>query len=239
MHKRVLITGGSRGIGRVLVLAFSKAGYQVFFTYYSSPDLALDLEGKTGARGFCVNFENIEDVTAFADEFLKEVGGVDVLINNAGISHYGLIQDVTGEDYNRLFSVNFQSPFFLSQKLIPYMVSKNCGSIINIGSIWGETGASCEVLYSSAKGALIAFTKALAKELAPSGISVNCISPGVVNTDMMARFSREDKDALIEEIPSGRFVGTDEISNLALYLAENSTSSLTGQIFGFNGGMYC
>lgn len=239
MHKRVLITGGSRGIGRALVSSFSKASYQVYFTYFHSQDAALDLEGKTGARGFCVDFADVDQVVSFADDFLLDVGGVDVLINNAGIAHYGLTQDVTAEDYNRLFSVNFQSPFFLTKKLIPYMVSQNRGAIINIGSIWGETGASCEVLYSSSKGAVIAFTKALAKELAPSGVAVNCISPGVVDTDMMAGFSKEEKSVLIDEIPSGRFIETDEISKLALYLAENSTTSLTGQILGLYGGMHC
>lgn len=239
MPKHVLVTGGSGGIGRSLVFAFSKAGYRVFFTYHSSQDSAFDLEEKTGASGFCVNFEDIQNVIDFADSFLREFGGVDILINNAGVSHYGLIQDVSKDDFYRLFSVNFHSPFFLTQKLVPSMVSKNGGSIINIGSIWGETGASCEVLYSSTKGALIAFTKALAKELAPSGIAVNCISPGVVDTEMMARFSDEEKKTLSEEIPAGHFSQEDEISKLALYLAENATTSLTGQIIGLNGGMYC
>lgn len=239
MIKQVLITGGSGGIGRSLVTAFSKADYRVFFTYHSSRDAALVLEKMSGARGFCVNFEETQSVVDFAESFLKEFGGVDVLINDAGVSHYGLIQDVTVDDFRRVFSVNFQSPFFLTQKLVSAMIARNCGTIINIASVWGETGASCEVLYSSSKGAVVAFTKALAKELAPSGITVNCISPGVVDTEMMSRFSDEEKGALREEIPSGRFTREDEVAKVALYLAENSTTSLTGQIIGLNGGMYC
>lgn len=239
MTDTVLITGGTRGIGKAMVSAFSKAGYRVFFTYHSSEELASELEKSAGAKGFCVDFQNVQSVTDFADRFLSEFERVDVLINNAGISHYGLIQDVSERDFERVFNVNFQSPFFLTRKLIPSMVAVNRGTVINIASIWGETGASCEVLYSSAKGAMIAFTKALAKELAPSGVAVNCISPGVVDTDMMARFSPDEKKELAEEIPAGKFTDADEIANLALYLAENSSTAFTGQIIGLNGGMYC
>ncbi len=239
MTDTVLITGGTRGIGKAMVSAFSKAGYRVFFTYHSSKELASELEKSAGAKGFCVDFQNVQSVTDFADRFLSEFERVDVLINNAGISHYGLIQDVSERDFERVFNVNFQSPFFLTRKLIPSMVAVNRGTVINIASIWGETGASCEVLYSSAKGAMIAFTKALAKELAPSGVAVNCISPGVVDTDMMARFSPDEKKELAEEIPAGKFTDADEIANLALYLAENSSTAFTGQIIGLNGGMYC
>lgn len=239
MTDTVLITGGTRGIGKAMVSAFSKAGYRVFFTYHSSKELASELEKSAGAKGFCVDFQNVQSVTDFADRFLSEFERVDVLINNAGISHYGLIQDVSERDFERVFNVNFQSPFFLTRKLIPSMVGVNRGTVINIASIWGETGASCEVLYSSAKGAMIAFTKALAKELAPSGVAVNCISPGVVDTDMMARFSPDEKKELAEEIPAGKFTDADEIANLALYLAENSSTAFTGQIIGLNGGMYC
>lgn len=239
MTETVLITGGTRGIGRSIVSAFSKAGYRVFFTYHLSDALALDLERSTGARGFSVDFEDVQSVTDFADRFLSEIGKADVLVNNAGVSHYGLIQDVSLRDFSRLFAVNFQSPFFLTQRLVSPMIFENRGAIINIASIWGETGAACEVLYSSAKGAMIAFTKALAKELAPSGIAVNCISPGVVDTDMMARFTSDEKKALAGEIPSGKFTEADEIAKLALYLAQNSSTSFTGQVLGLNGGMYC
>ncbi len=239
MAEHVLITGGSGGIGKALVRAFSKKGFRVSFTYNRSCDSALELERETGAKGFCVNFEDLASVLSFSEKICVEVAPVDVLVNNVGAALYGLIQDVTKDDFQRLFNVNFQSPFFLTQRLIPSMLSKQKGTIINIASVWGETGASCEVLYSSTKGALIAFTKALAKELAPSGISVNCISPGVVDTAMISRFSDEEKNALAEEIPAGRFTDADEIAKLALFLTEGASVSMTGQVIGVNGGMYC
>lgn len=239
MPKHVLITGGTGGIGKALVSVFAEAGYRVSFTYHKSVESASEISKATGANAFSLNLENTEEVLQFAKRFLGECGSVDVLVNNAGISHYGLFQDVTQNDFRRLFSVNFESVFFLTQALIPSMISSQSGSIINIGSIWGETGASCEVLYSSAKGALNAFTKALAKELAPSGISVNCISPGVVDTAMMSRFSEEDKIALRDEIPAGHFTDPSEVASLALYLANHPSTSMTGQIFGMNGGLFC
>ena len=239
MRKHVLITGGTGGIGLALVRAFASAGYKVSFTYNSSLDKAKALSEETGASAFAVNFEKTVQVIDFADRLIKEVGAVDVLINNAGLSNYGLFQDVSHDDFHRLFCVNFESAFFLTRALIPPMISRKTGCVINVSSVWGQTGGSCEVLYSSTKGALISFTKALAKELALSGVAVNCISPGVVDTDMMKRFTEDEKKLLAEEIPSGRFVEADEIASLALFLAENVSVSLTGQVFGINGGMYC
>ena len=239
MRKHVLITGGTGGIGRAFVRAFSKAGYLVTFTYHSSEQFADVLMKECGAKGFCVNFEDDSSVDDFYESLCLADTPVNVLINNAGIAHYGLIQDVSLDTYRRLFDVDFRSAFFLTKKIIPSMIASHSGTIINVSSIWGETGASCEVLYSSAKGAMIAFTKALAKELAPSGIAVNCISPGVVDTEMMSRFSLEEKETLMQDIPSGSFTKADEIANLALYLSEHSTTSLTGQVIGMNGGMYC
>ncbi len=238
MPKHVLITGGTGGIGKALVLAFSAAGYRVSFTYNISSESTF-LAEHTGASKYCVNFEDPLQVSDFADRIVSEAGPVDILINNAGIAHYGLIQDVTQEEFQRLFAINFQSPFFLTQRLLSHMIAKQSGVIINIASVWGEAGASCEVLYSSAKGAMISFTKALAKELAPSNIVVNCISPGVVDTAMMASFSDEEKAAIAQDIPAGCFTSPDEIAKLALYLSEHSSTSLTGQIIGMNGGMYC
>lgn len=239
MAKHVLITGGSRGIGKAMVYAFSESGYRVSFTYFHSSDEARTVEEETGAKGYCVDFQDLSSVLSFADRMCTENEPIEVLINNAGVSHYGMIQDVTREDFQRLFAVNFQSPFFLTQKLIPSMVSNRSGVIINVASVWGETGASCEVLYSSAKGAMISFTKALAKELAISGIAVNCISPGVVDTAMMSRFSEDEKRMLAEDIPAGHFTDESEIAKLALYLVDNASTSFTGQVIGLNGGMYC
>ena len=238
MRKHVLITGGTGGIGSALVRAFAEKGYAVSFTYNSSSDASM-LAEETRATAFSVDFENVGSLLSFSEKLIREVGGVDVLINNAGVAHYGLIQDVTPDDFHRLFSVNFEAPFFLTRSFVPSMIARQNGTVINIGSVWGETGASCEVLYSATKGAMLAFTKALAKELAPSGIAVNCISPGVVDAGMMSRFSKEEKELIAQDIPSGAFVDPAEIAKLALYLAENSSVSLTGQVLGVNGGMYC
>lgn len=239
MEKHVLITGGSGGIGNALVTAFSKAGYAVSFTYNSSEKIAKRLSEETGAVGYRVDFSDVDSVIQFGKRFGNDIAPVDVLINNAGVAHYGVIQDVTPETFQQIFAVNFQSSFFLTRQLISGMISRQSGSIINIASIWGETGGSCEVLYSSTKGAMISFTKALAKELAPSLIAVNCISPGVVDTPMMDRFSADEKNELVQEIPVGHFVRPCEIAELALYLANQTSASLTGQIIGMNGGMYC
>ncbi len=239
MNKNVLITGGSRGIGRELVRAFSKKGYRVAFTYYSSLKEAESISKEFGAAAFSVDFKDLSSVIEFSETIEKEFGEIDVLINNAGVSNYGLFQDITLVDYNKMFSVNFDSMFFMTQKIVPSMIRKKNGAIINISSVWGQTGASTEVLYSCTKAAVIGFTKALAKELAPSGVCVNCIAPGVVDTDMMSAFTEDEKDALAEEIPLGRFTTTSEIAKLALFLSEGGCESLTGQVIGINGGMYC
>lgn len=239
MNKKVLITGGSRGIGKKLVESFSEKGYQVFFTYLNSQKEAQALSDSTGAKGYRVDFSSAEDVLSFSDDFLQEFGCPDVLVNNAGVSYYGLIQDTTVFDYDKVMDTNFKSTFFLTKAFVPAMVSRKSGVVVNISSIWGQCGASCEVLYSASKAALIGFTKALAKELAPSGISVNCVAPGAVDTDMMSRFSEAEKEEIAAEIPSGRFTKTEEVADLVLILSEQKGASLTGQVIGINGGLLC
>lgn len=239
MKPSVLVTGGSRGIGREMVKTFCENGYEVYFTYCHSENEAMELMGDLGVKGFQVDFSDTRQVLSFADVFLKEYGCPDVLINNAGRSHYGLVQDTTLEDYQRIFSVNFESMFFLTKELITPMISRRKGAIINISSIWGQCGASCEVLYSASKAAVIGFTKALAKEVALSGISVNCIAPGAVDTDMLSSFTPEEKEEIAAEIPSGRFTTTREVAELALSLAKTQTPAFTGQIIPINGGLLC
>ncbi len=239
MSKTVLITGGSRGIGREMVRTFSEKGYRVAFTYHTSCDEAALISTECNAIGFKVDFEDISSVIRFSETVEKEFGEIDVLINNAGVSHYGLFQDISLSDFQKVFQINFESMFFLTQKIVSTMIRRKEGSVINISSVWGQTGASTEVLYSSTKAAIIGFTKALAKEIAPSGICANCIAPGVVDTDMMASFSEAEKNALCDEIPTGKFTKTAEVAKLALFLAENDCESLTGQVIGINGGMYC
>ncbi len=239
MNKHVLITGGSRGIGKELVCTFAKEGFHVSFTYCKSEKEAKFLTESVGACGYCIDFSKPEAVLHFAEKFLQDAGPVDVLINNAGISHYGLFQDASLEDIKKLSAVNFESPVLLTKALVPFMIQRKSGSVINIASIWGQCGASCEVLYSATKAALIGFTKALAKELAPSGISVNCVAPGAVDTQMLSCFTEEEKGAIAQESPLGRLIGTDEIAATCLFLAKRSAPALTGQVIGINGGLYC
>lgn len=237
--KKVFITGGTRGIGKALVKAFASAGFEVAFCYQKSAFEAEALAKEFGAKAFCFNLCDSDQISQFAQTVRREFGEVDILINNAAVSHYGLFQDTTIADYDAVFSVDFQSAYFLAKEFVPSMIAKKNGVILNISSIWGICGASCEVLYSAAKAALIGFTKALAKELAPSGIRVNCIAPGIVDTDMMNRFSEEEKLAMKSEIPMEEFSSPEEIANLALFLAGDSCTTLTGQIISINGGMYC
>ncbi len=237
MMKKVLITGGTGGIGSQLVQSFRERGYDVAFTYCRSRERAFRLADKTGATAFCCDFTKREDIDTFAQALLTQFGEVDVFIHNAALSHYGLFQDTQREDYDSLFSVNFDSAYFLTKALMLPMLRKQSGSLIYITSVWGQTGASCEVLYSSTKAALIGFTKALAKELAPSGIKVNAIAPGIVDTAMLERFSAEEKKQMKEEIPTGKFTSPSEIAETALFLAECG-NNITGQVIAVNGGMY-
>lgn len=236
--KKVLITGGTRGIGKALVKAFASAGYQTAFCYHKSREKAEGLAAECGAKAFCFDLSDCNRISEFADSVRTEFGEIDILINNAGVSHYGLFQDTALSDYEKVFSINFQSVYFLTKEFVPAMIARKEGVVLNVSSIWGLCGASCEVLYSSAKAAMIGFTKALAKELGPSGVRVNCIAPGVVDTDMLDRFSPEEKEAMKDEIPMEEFTKPEEIANMALFLAGDQCKTITGQILSINGGMY-
>lgn len=241
--KRVLITGGTRGIGKSLVEAFANSGYQVAFCYENSTVEAEELfqkfKCKTDILPIRCDLGDPVSISKLATLVDEKFGGVDVLINNAGVSSYSLFQDVSVDEYDRVMNVNFKSMYFLTQRFVAAMIRNRSGKIINLSSVWGQTGASCEVLYSASKAAVIGFTKALAKELAPSGIMVNCIAPGVVDTDMMSKFSDDEKMEICNEIPTQRFATTDEIAKIALFLANSDLPSLTGQIIPVNGGFYC
>jgi 3-oxoacyl-[acyl-carrier protein] reductase len=241
--KTVFITGGTRGIGRACVYAFAKAGYRVVFCYQKSEEeakrIVCELSDFSEIIPLCCDLSEVNRVTLLAAQVLSLVGCPDVVIHNAGISSYGLIQDVNEEEYERVFGVNFKSVFFLTKELLPPMIANQKGRIITVSSIWGQTGASCEVVYSASKAALIGFSKALAKELAPSGIPVNVIAPGIVDTDMMARFSESEKSDMLEEIPCGSFCHPNDIAKTALFLAEEAPISLTDQVIAVNGGCYC
>ena len=234
--KTVLITGGSRGIGRAMVELFSKSGYAVAFTYKSSENEAKSLAESTGA--FAIRADNTSegDVVHAVEACEERFGKIDCLINNAGISAFSLFTDITLDDWNEMLSTNLTGAFLYSKAVIPGMVSRKYGRIINITSMWGLVGSSCEVHYSTAKAGLIGMTKALAKELGPSGITVNAIAPGVINTEMNKALSREDMDLLIDETPLMRIGEPCDVASAALFLASDEASFITGDVLNVSGG---
>lgn len=234
--KSVLITGGSRGIGKAMVELFSKAGYRVAFTYKSSVESAEELQQKTGALAIMADSENPLDIARAIKSAEDKNGAIDVLINNAAVSSLSLITDVSLEEWNRIMNTSVTGAFLYSKGVLSQMINKKQGRIINITSMWGIVGASCEVHYSTAKAALIGFTKALAKEVGPSGITVNAIAPGVVRTDMNSAFSDEDIKALEDETPLGRIAEPEEIAKAALYLASDDAAFITGDVLNISGG---
>lgn len=234
--KSVLITGGSRGIGRAMTELFSANGYRVAFTYKSSHEAANELAEKTGALAICADSLKEEEIALALKTAEQKNGAVDVLINNAAVSSQALITDVSLDEWNRIMNTSVTAAFLYSKGVLPAMIRKKSGRIINISSMWGIVGASCEVHYSTAKAALIGFTKALAKEVGPSGITVNAIAPGVVRTEMNSAFSKEDIDALAEETPVGRIAEPEEIAKAALYLASDGASFITGDVLNISGG---
>ena len=234
--KSVLITGGSRGIGSELVRRFSKEGYKVAFTYKSSEDKAKTLAAETGSYAIkadsCVEAEVIYAVKSAIDK----LGGLDCLINNAAISSFSLFVDLTIDAWQNTLDTNLTGPFLYSREAARHMINKKCGSIINISSVWGLVGASCEVHYSATKAALIGMTKALAKELGPSGIRVNAIAPGVIDTEMNKCLSEEDVSQLSDQTPLMRIGKCSEVAEAALFLAGKGSSFITGEVINVSGG---
>ena len=226
----VLITGGSRGIGAAAVRVFARAGYEVSFIYEKSAEAAAALAAETGARAIRCDAADTEAVAAA----VASIPPVDVLVNNAGISHVGLISQISPEEWDRLFAVNVKSIYNTVRAVLPAMLQRQAGAVVNVSSMWGQAGASCEAAYSATKGAVIALTQALARELGPSGIRVNAVSPGVIDTDMNAHLSEEDKQALAEDTPLGRIGTPEEAAKAILFLAE--ASFITGQNLPVNGG---
>ncbi len=236
--KTVVITGGTRGIGRACVELFAEKGYNVVFGYNNSDHLAKELCEKYN-NVICVKGDISTEETnkALFACAIDNFGGVDVAILNAGISHFGMLCDEGEDEYNRIFDVNFKSVFLGCKEASKIMVSKKQGAIVTVSSMWGQVGSSCESLYSASKSAVIGFTKSIAKELAPSGIRVNCVCPGVIDTDMNAVLSKDTLNELADETPLGRIGTPREVAEAIYFLSSDNSSFITGQILGVNGGI--
>ena len=237
--KTALITGGTKGIGKAIALAFLQRGYEVVLNYNSDQQAAIAAQEEFNIQGYCpillrADVSDELQVKNMFKEFFSIYGKLDVLVNNAGISKVKVIQDTTVGDWDKVFAVNAKSAFLCSREVANKMIFAGGGSIVNVASVWGEVGASCEVAYSASKGAVITFTKALAKELAPSNVRVNCVSPGVIDTAMNSHLTDDEMRELVEEIPAGRIGLPSDVGEAVAFIAENSY--ITGEILSVGGG---
>lgn len=220
--KKVLITGGATGIGKATALLFKQKGYDVFITYNQSEP---DFDGITKIK---CNLENENEII----ELFNQIKSIDVLVNNAGISLIKQINDTTAEEYDKIMRINARSYFLCSREAVKLMLKSHSGAIVNVSSMWGQLGASCEIAYSMSKAAVIGLSRSLAQELAPSGITVNCVCPGIIDTRMNSMF---EKSELEEEVPIGRLGTAEEVADAIYFLSQNKY--ITSQILGINGGM--
>ena len=234
--KTVLITGGSRGIGKAMVEEFCSRGYRVAFTYKNSDAAANELARKLGALAIKADSEVAADIERAVLTVTDELGGVDILINNAAVSSFSLFTDISLSLWEKTMNTSVTGAFLYSKAVLPHMINQKWGRIINISSVWGLVGSSCEVHYSTAKAAIEGFTKALAKEVGPSGITVNAIAPGVIKTDMNASLDEETLRALADETPVGRIGEPCDVARAALFLASEGASFITGEIMNLSGG---
>ena len=235
--KTALVTGASRGIGAEIARTLAKSGVFVYINYVNSKDLAEKVAAKIGGRAVCADISDEKAVSDMFDIIEKEHGGVDILVNNAGVSSWGMLADTSPEEWDRVFGINMRGAYLVTKHASEWMVKNKYGRIVNISSMWGEVGAACEVAYSASKAALIGFTKALAKELSLSGITVNCISPGLIDTDMNKNLTNEDIEALKGDIPLGRVGNPSEIASVAGFLCSDAAGYMTGQVISVSGGM--
>ena len=237
MDKTVFVTGGSRGIGEGIVRRFYAAGDRVAFCYGKSEAQAEKLCAEMpGVCAYRADISSPGQVEALSSRVLQDFGTPDVLVCNAGIAHYGLFQDITPEEFDRLFAVNVRGVYLCCRAFMPGMIARQSGSIITISSMWGEVGASCEVAYSATKGAVIAMTKALAKELAPSHIRVNSVSPGTILTDMVRPLGAETLEQVRLDTPLEMLGEAKDVAEAVYYLASDGARFVTGQVLGVNGG---
>lgn len=235
--KTVLITGASRGIGKSIALEFDKKGYNVVINYNSSKDEALKLCAELqSAIAIKADVSKADEVNAMVNKALEEFSHIDVLVNNAGIAKQQLLSDVTEEEFDRMYQVNLKGMFLTCKAVLPQMIKRQSGKIINLSSIWGMVGASCEVPYSAMKAGVIGFTKALAKEVGLSNINVNCVAPGVILTDMNANLSDETLNGLKEESALEKLGTPLDIAKAVCFLASEDADFITGQVLSPNGG---
>lgn len=237
--KTALITGGTRGIGKAVALAFLERGYEVVINYCHNEAEAIATQEEFNMLGYCpvllrADVSDEAQVRAMFKEFFSIYERLDVLVNNAGVSLIKVIQDTTPQDWNRIFDVNVKGVYHCCREVVNKMIFAGGGAIVNIGSIWGEVGASCETAYSASKGAVIAFTKALAKELAPSNVRVNCVSPGVIDTQMNSHLVGAEMEELISSIPMERIGAPAEVAEACVFLAESTY--VTGEVLSVGGG---
>lgn len=236
--KVCLVTGGGKGIGAEIAAALSKDGYAVIINYNTSKDAAEKLAASLdNAVAVQADISDRRQAFSLVEQGIKAFGKIDLAVNNAGIARQKLFCDITEQEFDKMLSVNIKGVFNVCQAVIPLMIQKKQGKIINIASMWGEVGASCEVDYSMTKAAVIGLTKALAKELGPSNITVNCVSPGVVMTDMCAGLSSDALDALRDETPLMRLGTPRDIAAAVSFLASDRANFITGQVLGVNGGL--
>ena len=231
--KKALVTGGAGGIGQAVCRKLAQDGYFVYVNYSKSREKAEKLAGEI--CGEAVGFD-VSDISAMRG-IAENIGNIDLLVNNAGISEINLFDKVSDERVNEILGINLMGTLNCSRVFLPEMIRKKSGCIINISSMWGQCGASCEVDYSASKAGVIGFTKALAKETAPSGIRVNCVAPGFIMTEMNRNFSDEDLRLILEDIPLGIFGKPEHIANAVSFLASEKAEYITGQILAVNGGM--
>lgn len=241
MQKTALVTGASRGIGRACAWAFHKAGYRVVINYHQSAEKALALERaikEDGGAALAVKADVADprQVEDMAKKACEAFDGVDALVCNAGVGESRLITDVSAKDWDDMFAVNVKGAFLCVKSVLPGMIAKKSGSIVLMSSIWGLVGASCEVCYSASKAALLGFMKALSKEVGPSGIRVNAVAPGVIETDMLHGLSQSELSALREETPLGVLGAPQDVAQAVLYLAGERAGFVTGQVLSPNGG---
>ncbi len=234
----ILVTGGSRGIGAAIAKKFAEQGDTVYITYCKSKEAAQALEQQHGIYPIFADFREERGAFKSGKAIAEQIGAIDTLVNNAAISVVDVFQCVSEKDCTALYRINLFGTVDMTRAILPTMLQQHAGNIINITSVWGQTGASCEVDYSVTKGGIIAFTKALAKEVAPSGIRVNAVSPGVIDTEMNAHLSEEDRKELAEETPLQRIGKPEEIADAVLFLASERAAFITGQVLPVNGGFF-